>query len=88
MPRIERPHPEQLEGEPRCGCCPPPMSGHRMLIIGEFAYIYGGLCPVLGQDPQLSTDVWRLNLLDNTWKNIPLEQEAHNVTPVSYSCKF
>ncbi|KAE9550118.1 hypothetical protein FO519_006655, partial [Halicephalobus sp. NKZ332] len=85
VPRIERPHPDQLEGEPRCSCCPPPMSGHRMLIIGEFAYVYGGLCPVLGQDPQLSTDVWRLNLLDNTWKNIPLEQEAHNVTPVSYS---
>lgn len=87
MPRIERPHPEQLDGEPKCWCCPSPMSGHRMLIVGNFAYVYGGLCQRKpnNTNTQLSSSVWRFSLINNSWKQIPLEQEAHNITPVSYS---
>ena len=40
MPRIERPHGDDLHGEPTgCECCPPPMSGHRMVIVGNHAYV-------------------------------------------------
>uniref|UniRef100_A0A914PGB3 Uncharacterized protein n=1 Tax=Panagrolaimus davidi TaxID=227884 RepID=A0A914PGB3_9BILA len=89
MPKIERSHPDNLMGEPKCDCCPPAMSGHRLAIVGNYAYVYGGLCEKRDEDGfHISTDLWRLRLIDNTWKRIPLKDEAFYFAPVSYACKF
>jgi hypothetical protein len=86
MPKIERSHPDNLMGEPKCDCCPPAMSGHRLAIVGNYAYVYGGLCEKRDEDGfHISTDLWRLRLIDNTWKRIPLKDEAFYFAPVSYA---
>ena len=55
----------------------------------QLCFRYGGLCERRDNaEFNTSTDLWRLCLVDNTWKRIPLKEEVYYFSPVSYACKL